>query len=51
MLDIGKTNLFLNDKATYVVSKLIDDYDLIGHNCLYHSAVLGKVSVKFLFLR
>jgi hypothetical protein len=35
MLDIGKTNLFLNDKATYVVSKLIDDYDLIGHNCLF----------------
>jgi len=35
MLDIGKTNLFLNDKAKYVVSKLIDDYDLIGHNCLF----------------
>jgi hypothetical protein len=35
MLDIGKTNLFLNDKATYVVSKLIDDYDLMGHNCLF----------------
>jgi hypothetical protein len=35
MLDIGKTNLFLNDKAKYVVSKLIDDYDLMGHNCLF----------------
>jgi len=35
MLDIGKTNLFLNDKANYVVSQLIDDYDLMGHNCLF----------------
>lgn len=35
MLDIGKTNLFLNDKVEYVVSKLIDDYDLMGHNCLF----------------
>ena len=35
MLDIGKTNLFLNDKAKYVVSKLIDDYDLMGQNCLF----------------
>jgi hypothetical protein len=34
MLDIGKTNLFLNDDK-YVVSKLIDDYDLMGHNCLF----------------
>lgn len=35
MLDIGKTNLFLNEKAKYVISKLIDDYDLMGHNCLF----------------
>jgi hypothetical protein len=35
MLDIGKTNIFLNDKAKYVISKLIDDYDLMGHNCLF----------------
>jgi hypothetical protein len=35
MLDIGKTNLFLNNKAKYIVSKLIDDYDLMGHNCLF----------------
>jgi hypothetical protein len=34
MLDIGKTNLFLNNDK-YVVSKLIDDYDLMGHNCLF----------------
>lgn len=35
MLDIGKTNLFLNEKAKYIISKLIDDYDLMGHNCLF----------------
>ena len=35
MLDIGRTNLFLNDRGTYIISKIIDDYDLMGHNCLF----------------
>lgn len=35
MLDIGKTNLFLNNKGKYIISKLISDYDLMGHNCLF----------------
>jgi hypothetical protein len=35
MLDIGKTNLFLSDKGGSIISRIIDDYDLIGHNCLF----------------
>ena len=35
MLDIGKTNLFLSDKGGSIISRIIDDYDLIGYNCLF----------------
>jgi hypothetical protein len=35
MLDIGKTNLFLSDKGGSIISRIIDDYDLIGRNCLF----------------
>jgi hypothetical protein len=35
MLDIGKTNLFLSEKGGSIISRIIDDYDLIGHNCLF----------------
>ena len=35
MLDIGKTNLFLSDKGGSIISRIIDDYDLMGHNCLF----------------
>ena len=35
MLDIGKTNLFLSENGGSIISRIIDDYDLIGHNCLF----------------
>jgi hypothetical protein len=45
MLDIGKVNLFLNEN-NYVVSKLIDYYDLMGHNCLFLDGVNSNILVK-----
>jgi len=45
MLDIGKVNLFLNEN-NYVVSKLIDYYDLMGHNCLFLDGVNSNIHVK-----
>lgn len=45
MLDIGKTNLFLNEN-NYVVSRIIDDYDLMGHNCLFLDGVDSNIPVK-----
>lgn len=46
MLDIGKTNLFLNDRAKYVISKLIDDYDHMGHNCLFLTHKNDSIQLK-----
>lgn len=45
MLDIGKTNLFLNEN-NYVVSRIIDDYDLMGHNCLFLDGINSNIHVK-----
>lgn len=45
MLDIGKVNLFLNEN-NYVVSKLIDYYDLMGRNCLFLDGMNSNILVK-----
>jgi hypothetical protein len=44
MLDIGKTNLFLSENGGSIISRIIDDYDLIGHNCLFLSR--GDYSIQ-----
>lgn len=45
MLDIGKVNLFLNEN-NYVVSKVIDYYDLMGRNCLFLDGMNSNILVK-----
>lgn len=45
MLDIGKTNLFLNEN-NYVVSRIIDYYDLMGRNCLFLDGINSNIHVK-----
>lgn len=45
MLDIGKVNLFLNEN-NYVVSKVIDYYDLMGRNCLFLDVINSNINVK-----
>lgn len=45
MLDIGKTNLFLNENG-YVISRIIDYYDLIGRNCLFLDGIDSNIHVK-----
>ncbi len=35
MLDFGKTNIFLNYRGGSVISRIINDYDLMGYNCLF----------------
>ena len=45
MLDIGKTNLFLNEN-NYVVGRIIDYYDLMGRNCLFLDSMNSNVLVK-----
>ena len=45
MLDIGKVNLFLNEN-NYVLSKVIDYYDLMGRNCLFLDAINSNINVK-----
>jgi len=45
MLDIGKTNLFLYEN-NYVVSRIIDDYDLVGRNCLFLDGMNSNILVK-----
>ena len=45
MLDIGKTNLFLNENS-YVVSRIIDYYDLMGRNCLFLDGIDSNIHVK-----
>jgi len=45
MLDIGKTNLFLNENS-YVVSRIINYYDLMGRNCLFLDGVDSNIHVK-----
>jgi hypothetical protein len=46
MLDFGKTNLFLQDNAGLIVSKLIDDYDLMGYNCLFLTHKYDSIRLK-----
>lgn len=45
MLDIGKTNLFLNENG-YVISRIIDYYDLMGRNCLFLDGIDSNLHVK-----
>lgn len=45
MLDIGKTNLFLNEN-NYVVGRIIDYYDLMGRNCLFLDGIDSNIHVK-----
>lgn len=45
MLDIGKTNLFLNENG-YVISRIIDYYDLMGRNCLFLDGIDSNIHVK-----
>ena len=45
MLDIGKTNLFLNENG-YVISRIIDYYDLMGRNCLFLDGINSNIHVK-----
>lgn len=45
MLDIGKTNLFLNEN-NYVISRIIDYYDLMGRNCLFLDGIDSNIHVK-----
>lgn len=45
MLDIGKTNLFLNEN-NYVISRIIDYYDLMGRNCLFLDGINSNIHVK-----
>lgn len=45
MLDIGKTNLFLNEN-NYVVGRIIDYYDLMGRNCLFLDVIDSNIHVK-----
>ncbi len=45
MLDIGKTNLFLNEN-NYVVGRIIDYYDLMGRNCLFLDGINSNIHVK-----
>jgi hypothetical protein len=45
MLDIGKTNLFLNENS-YVVSRIINYYDLMCRNCLFLDGVDSNIHVK-----